>query len=130
MDWDPNVHVWKAGDDDMTLLPVKVTVFYNTTGWMCVNTCTDGDGVVFKRPPAPIKVCGCGTLHKRKNFVWGVDMGIRLHKHTAHLGFKSISFPALVRDAQDVWGYMTPKQENLENKIHSRDKTRKEGRTM
>ena len=57
-------------------------------------------------------------------------MGVWLHERTANLNFKSISFPALVREAQDLWGYVAPKQEHLENKIRSRDKARKEGRTV
>ena len=62
---DLNAHVWKAGEKDMTLLPQHVRSVYDCDGWECVNFYADGDGVVFKRPPAPIPVRGSGAQHRR-----------------------------------------------------------------
>ena len=65
---DPGAHVWRAGDEDMSLLPKYISTFYNTTGWRCINVMSDGDGVVFIRPPATMPVRGCSALVRRKNF--------------------------------------------------------------
>ena len=127
---DPGAHVWRAGDEDMSLLPAHISSFYNTTGWKCINLMSDGDGVVFLRPPAPMPVRGCGALGRRKNFKWTTEMGVWLHKATHNLTYKSTPFVSLVRDAEMIWGYAAPKQEHLENKIRSRDKGKKEGQTV
>ena len=58
-------HVWKAGDKDMSLLPPHISSVYDTTGWQCVNLYSDGDRVVFWRPPPPVPVRGsCAQLRK------------------------------------------------------------------
>ena len=54
-------HVWQAGDSDMSRLPSHVASVYDTTGWVCINTFTDKDRVVFKRPAPPLPVRGSGA---------------------------------------------------------------------
>ena len=61
-------HEWSAGDSDMSLLPEHVRSIYDTTGWRCVNVYSDGDRVVFRRPPVPVPVRG-SCAQKRKVFV-------------------------------------------------------------
>ena len=128
--WEPNAHVWKADDADMSLLHRNITCMYDTTGWRCINTYSDRDGVVFLRPPPPMLVRGCGAQRRRKNFKWTREMGQWLQKRTHHLGVKSVPFPSLALEAEAKWGYAAPKQENIENRIKGREKAKKEGRPM
>ena len=57
-------------------------------------------------------------------------MGVWFHKATHNLNYKSTPFVSLALDAENIWGYAAPKQEHLENKIRSRDKAKKEGKTV
>ena len=84
------------------------------------------------RPPPTITVRGTGAQRRRVNFKWIDSMSEWLHKAAHNLTFKSIPFVALSIDAENIWGYLTPKQEqeHLENKIRSRDKVEKEGRVV
>ena len=126
--WDAQAHVWQAGDSDMTLLHTNISAVYDTTGWQCINTYADGDGVVFLRPPPPLKVRGCGALGRRKNFKWTKDMGGWLHRKTHNLNPKSTPFVALALEAEALWGYAAPQQEHLENRIRGRHNAKKDGR--
>ena len=128
--WDKNAHVWNPNpqDSDMSKLPTNISIFYDTTGWKCINTLADGDGVVFLRPTPHVPRRGCGALRRRKNFKWTAAMSVWLQKHTSHLTFKSVPFAGLEKQAEQIWGYNAPKQEHLENKIRGRDKAKKEGR--
>ena len=90
----------------------------------------DGDGVVFVRPPAPLPFRGCDALRRRKNFKWTTSMGVWLQSATHHLTYKSVPFATLVKEAYTIWGYEAPEQEHIENKIRSREKAKKEGRTV
>ena len=126
--WDPNAHVWQMGDSDMSLMPKNIACCYDTTGWKCINTLADGDGVVFLRPPPPMPVRGCGALMRRKNFKWSKPMGEWLHTRTHRLSYKSVPFQELVREAEIRWGYAAPQQEHLENRIRGREKAKKDGR--
>lgn len=126
--WNPDAHVWRSGDTDMSKLHPLISAFYNTDGWICINTYADGDGVVFKRPSPAVSVRGCGALARRKNFHWTVDMGKWLHRQTHNLGMKQVPFTQLVQDAEVLWGYEAPKLEHLQNKIKSREQAKKEGR--
>lgn len=123
-------HVWKPGDDDMSLLPEYLRMIYDTTGWVCTNMYADEDRVVFKRPPAPIPVRGSGAQKRPPVLQWTLEMGRWLNAATHSLSYKSISFPDLANKADDKWGHKAPKQEQLENKIKSRDQARKRGDTV
>lgn len=126
--WDAKAHVWQYGDSDMTLLPKQISAVYDTTGWHCINTYADRDGVVFKRPPPPLPVRGCGAQRRRKNFKWTPEMGTWLQRKTYNLNPKSTPFVALALEAESIWGYKAPWQENIENRIKGRHKNHKEGR--
>ena len=126
--WDPNAHVWKADDNDMSLLHPNIASCYDTTGWCCINTFLDGDGVVFLRPTPPMLLRGCGAQRRRKNFKWTPEMGEWLQMRTHNLNFKSTPFVALALEAEQRWGYTAPKQEHIENRIKGREKAKKEGR--
>lgn len=112
----------------MTLLHKNISAVYDTTGWHCINTYADGDGVVFARPPPPLPVRGCGALRRRTNFKWTKEMGAWLHRKTHNLNPKSTPFPSLALEAETIWGYTAPKQEHLENRIRGRYKAKKDGR--
>lgn len=88
----------------------------------------DGDGVVFKRPPPPMHLRGCGAQLRRRNFKWTLPQSVWLQERTYNLSYKSCPFPQLARDAESEWGRLAPKQENLENRIKGREKAKKEGR--
>ena len=120
-------HIWKTGDDDMSLLPEHIRMIYDTDGWVCINTYADDDHVVFKRPPVPVPVRGSGSQRRPPKFEWTVDMGRWLHTKTTTLAFKSVPFADLAREAEAKWGHKAPKQEQLENKIKSRDLALKRG---
>ena len=157
-EWCPNAHQWKPGDTDMSLLPPHVRTIYDTTGWECINFFSDGDRVVFKRPAAPIPVRGSRAqsrkvapapgphitshvtqlrdvtlmlyVHTQVAFQWSKEMLQWFHEQTHKFTFKCISFPGLVETAEQRWGHKAPEQDHMENKIRSRDKARKEGRTV
>ena len=124
--WDKNAHVWKGGETDMSLLPRNISCCFDTTGWECVNTYLNGDGVVFLRPPPPMKVRGCGALGRRKNFRWTVEMNQWLHQRTRNTNMKSTPFVALALEAESKWGYSAPQQEHIENRIRGREKAKKD----
>ena len=126
--WDEHAHVWKGGEMDMSLLPRKISCCYDTTGWKCVNTYLNGDGVVFLRPPPPMKVRGCGALCRRKNFKWSSEMNRWLHQRTCNTNMKSTPFVALALEAESKWGYSAPQQEHIENRIRGREKAKKDNR--
>ena len=127
---DPNAHVWQRGDMDMSLLHPSISECFDTKGWVCVNTYADGDGVVFLRPPPPMLLRGCGAQRRVKQFQWTEQQGIWLQKRTHHLGLKSINFLDLALEAEARWGHSAPKQENIENRIKSREQAKKEGRAL
>ena len=87
----------------------------------------DGDGVVFKRPPPPMHLRGCGAQRARHNFKWTLEQSVWLQSLTHNLSVKSVPFTALANDAEMKWGRCAPKQENLENRIKGREKAQKEG---
>jgi hypothetical protein len=120
-------HVWRAGDDDMRLLPQHIRLVYDTDGWVCINLYSDDDRVVFKRPPIPVPVRGCCAQRRPPQFKWTVEMGRWLHANTTTLAFKSVAFAELADQAEIKWGHKAPKQEQLENKIKSRDQAVKRG---
>ena len=126
--WDEDAHVWKGGETDMSLLPRNISCCYDTSGWKCVNTYLDGDGVVFLRPPPPMKVRGCGALRRRKNFQWSSEMNRWLHQRTRNTNMKSTPFVALTLEAESKWGYSAPQQEHIENRIRGREKAKKDNR--
>jgi len=123
-------HVWRAGDSDMSLLPSAVTMVYDVSGWKCVNTLADSDGVVFERPSPPLIIRGSGATGRRRHFVWTTDMSIWLHYATKSLPYKSIPFVSLCEEAENKWGYRAPQVEHLENKIKSRDQAEKAERVV
>ena len=124
--WDPHAHVWKQGDSDMSLLHPNISERYDTSGWVCINTYLDGDGVVFLRPPPPMLLRGCGAQRRVRQFKWTDPQGVWLQKRTRHLGYKNINFPDLASEAEGLWGYAAPKQENIENRIKGREKAKKD----
>ena len=126
--WDEHAHVWKGREVDMSLLPRKISCCYDTTGWKCVNTYLNGDGVVFLRPPPPMKVRGCSALCRRKNFKWSSEMDRWLHQRTCNTTMKSTPFVALALEAESKWGYSAPQQEHIENRIRGREKAKKDNR--
>ena len=126
--WDADAHVWQAGESDMTLLPSVIRACYDTTGWLCINTYSDKDGVVFLRPSPPLCVRGRGAARRRTNFKWTDTMGKWLHANTAHLSAKSLPLAQLAESAFKKWGHLAPEQEHILNRIKGRDKAKKEGR--
>ena len=57
-------------------------------------------------------------------------MGRWFNRATHKLTYKSIPFGRLQRVADKKWGCKAPEVEHLQNKIKSRDKARKENRTV
>ena len=115
----------------MSLLPTAITAIRDVKGWECINKLMDGDSIVFKRPSPTLTSRGSGSARGRKKFKWwNVDMSRWLHDATECLAYKCVPFVSLLEEAQLKWGYKAPEQEHLENKIKSRDKARKDGRTV
>ena len=57
-------------------------------------------------------------------------MGKWFNAKTEKLTYKSIGFGGLRDEAELRWGCKAPEVEHLQNKIKSRDKARKENRTV
>ena len=73
---------------------------------------------------------GSAAAPAHRVFNWTVDMPRWLHAATEFLEFKSVPFVSLCEEAELKWGYKSPEQEHLENKIKSRDQARKQDRTV